>query len=101
LTSNDIDRYAVDVRYFEIKTLDVERIDIERSEGDMQHGHFAATPFEVEAERRREILAGDMRRARVDSRGFLSIVRARLAAPLRWSAPRRPAHAGRLNQKRV
>ena len=51
--------------YFEIKTLDVKRIDIERSEGDMHQDHFAATPFEVEAERRREVLAADMRGARV------------------------------------
>jgi hypothetical protein len=31
----------------------------------------------------------------------MSIVRSRLALSLRGSAPRRPAHAGRLNQKRV
>lgn len=87
--------------YFEIKTLDVKRIDIERSEGDMHQDHFAATPFEVEAERRREVLAADMRGARVGGRGLMTIVRSRLALSLRGSAPRRPAHAGRLNQKRV
>jgi hypothetical protein len=52
------------VRYFEIKTVDVEMIDIERSEGAMSHRHLAATPWEVEAERRREVLDAQLPRPR-------------------------------------
>ena len=66
---------------------------------------IAATPWEVEAERRREVLAADAGPGRS--------VRRRWTAPLtmsrgrRWLASLRagtdpaPAQAGRLNQKRV
>jgi hypothetical protein len=100
LTSNDIDRYAVDVMYFEIKTLDVKRVDIERSEVVMVDGHFAATSLEVEAERRREVLVAEMRVARAP-RPRVAGLRARLLTRLRGSQSERPAQAGRLNQKRV
>ena len=91
--------------YFEIKTLDVERIDIELSEGAMDDRHFAATPWEVEAERRREVLAADAETARsVAARAVRppSIARGRRwLASLRGTPAGRVPQAGKLNQKRV
>lgn len=48
------------MRYFEIKRVDVERIDIEGSEGVVRDTWMAAAPWEVEAERRREVLVADL-----------------------------------------
>jgi hypothetical protein len=92
--------------YFEIKRLDVERVDIERSEGAMTDHDYAATPWEVEAERRREVLAGDARDGvvirRDPAREILALARGRrLLSRLRSSTEERPAQAGKLNQKRV
>jgi len=93
------------VHYFEIKTLDVEMIDIERSEGVMSHRRFAATPWEVEAERRGEVLRASALAGRsARERGTVSVAMSRgrrWLASLRGSTDAPPAQAGRLNQKRV
>jgi hypothetical protein len=80
------------VRYFEIKRVDVERIDIERSEGVVRDSWMAAAPWEVEAERRREVLVADLgaaARRGVSRRGGLRLaifVGRRVASSLRGSS---------------
>lgn len=87
--------------YFQIKTLDVERVDIERSEGDMQHHRIAATSFELEAERRREVIAADRRFGR---RLGLAHLVARLRARGTSGGhvlPDRRVRSGKLGQRRA
>ena len=68
---------------------------------------YAATPWEVEAERRREVIAGDAHIEgdafrRDPAREILALARGRRLVPrLRSSTDERPAQAGKLNQKRV
>ena len=59
---------------------------------------IAASPWEVEAERRREVIAADAARP---PRSTTPSPLGRLLASLRGTADARPAQAGRLNQKRV
>jgi hypothetical protein len=68
----------------------------------------AATPWEVEAERRREVIEGDVlaahRSRREDPAGdMLAVARGRrlLRSVLRGSADEGRPQPGRLNQKRV
>jgi hypothetical protein len=94
------------VKYFEIKRLDVERIDIERSEGTMPDRHLhliAAAPWEVEAERRREMLDADARRFDVSERAGeieSGSDSGRLWSLLRGSFDRAPA-TGKLDRKHI
>jgi hypothetical protein len=83
---------------FEIKRLHIERFDIEREDAIMTDRPIAASPWEVEAERRREVIAADA--ARAPRHEDPSSVR-RFLASLRGTPDARPGQAGRLNQKRV
>jgi hypothetical protein len=91
--------------YFEIKRLHIERLDIEGKDLAMTGHPFPATPWEVEAERRREVIESDAmagRPIREAAPGSLAVSRDRhRLAWLRGSTDAPPAHAGRLNQKRV
>jgi hypothetical protein len=63
----------------------------------MSHRHLAATPWEVEAERRREVLgAGLPRRSRTDA-GARFVGLGRRVRGLFQSVPR----TGKLDQKRI
>ena len=90
------------MRYFQIKTLDIEMVDIERWEGEMQHHRIAATSFEVEAERRREVISAGMRAGRSAGRpGLLARFSTRVGTkPERVGTDRR-VQAGKLDQKRA
>ena len=59
---------------------------------------IAASPWEIEAERRREVVAADAARP---PRSAAPSSLGRFLASLRGSREVRPAQAGRLNQKRV
>jgi hypothetical protein len=59
---------------------------------------IAASPWEVEAERRREVIAADAFRP---PRSAAPSSVSRILAALRGTPDSRPAQAGRLNQKRV
>jgi hypothetical protein len=59
---------------------------------------IAASPWEVEAERRREVIAADAAR---QPRSATPSSLGRFLASLRRTPDARPAQAGRLNQKRV
>ena len=73
----------------------------------MTDRQFAATPWEVEAERRREVIADEARVAGQAAgsdaaRDVLTPARGRrLLSSLRGSIDRGSAQAGTLNQKRV
>jgi hypothetical protein len=85
------------VRYFEIKTVDIKRMDIERSEAPMSHRHLAATAWELEAERRREVLGGEVRRRSGRKPGLRF---ADLGRRVRGLFPSVPP-TGKLDQKRA
>jgi hypothetical protein len=72
----------------------------------MSHCRFAATSWEVEAERRREVLAADaLARGPIREEGHTSHAMSRgrrwLGSLRGGSTDAPPAHAGKLNQKRV
>ena len=74
----------------------------------MTDRRYAATPWEVEAERRREVIEADALAARISrhedpARDMLAVARGRrlLQSILRGSADEGQRQPGRLNQNRV
>jgi hypothetical protein len=73
----------------------------------MTDRRYPVSPWEVEAERRREVIAADAHTdgppsQRDPAREILALARGRrLLASLRGSTDEPPAQAGKLNQKRV
>jgi hypothetical protein len=86
------------MRYLEIKRVDIEMVDIERSEEGAMKRWMAAAPWEVEAERRQEVLHADAQRVprsvRSERSDLLATIRRRLE-------PAVPEQGRRLDQKRV
>jgi len=75
------------VRLLDIERLDIKRIDVKRRRHVMRHQPFAATPWEVEAARRREVVEADFgapRTSRGNQAGMLKVNR---GIPLRDAAP--------------
>ena len=70
-------------------------------EGDMDSHRYAATSFEVDAERRREVIAADARRAQGRPRVFAALERLRDGFGWSTSADDRPARARTLDQRRI
>jgi hypothetical protein len=67
----------------------------------MNSSRYAATSFEVDAERRREIIAADARHGNGRSRVFAAIERLRGGFAGSASTGDRPARATRLDHTRV
>ena len=67
----------------------------------MNSSRYAATAFEVDAERRREVIAADARHGNGRSRVFAAIERLRGGFAGSASADDRPARPGTLHQKRI
>ena len=89
----------------------MERLDIKREDAIMTDRPIAASPWEVEAERRREVIASDVDAARhggsahvgaepLAARGS-SLLRSLTSGSRDAARDVQPRQAGKLNQKRV